>query len=248
MSNTTLNYHVHGMVQRQERYTWRRRFIRDVLLRQVGFRLLVKTNIEGAEHIPASGPTLVAMNHIAAIDPFVVTGVFGPRFVVPMSKIENYRNPVIAMMAWSWGVFPVRRGEVDRQALASMIALLENEYPVLIAPEGTRGPALGPAKDGMVYVATKTNAAIVPVGIEGSDQFPRSLWRLRRAPVVIRFGPAFRFRTEGRARVPREEMHHMTEQAMYQIARLLPEHRRGAYADLSRMATDSLEFIEPDWP
>jgi 1-acyl-sn-glycerol-3-phosphate acyltransferase len=243
-TDTSLSYQVHPIVRRQERYTWRRRFIRGVLLRQVGFRLLVRVDVHGLEHIPAAGPTLVIMNHIAAIDPFVVTGVFGPRFLVPMSKVENYRNPVVAAMALSWGVFPVRRGAVDRQALASTLALLEQGYPVLLAPEGTRNPALIEARDGMSYVAAKAGAMIVPMAIDGTEQFPGSLRRLRRAPVTVRIGRAFRFRTEGRRRVPRDELRRMTEQAMFQLAQLLPEHRRGAYRDLDRMATDQLAFVD----
>ncbi|MBN2305907.1 MAG: 1-acyl-sn-glycerol-3-phosphate acyltransferase [Anaerolineae bacterium] len=242
-SDTSFSAPVHTSVERQERYTWRRRFIRDVLLRQIGFRLLVKVQVEGLEHIPAAGPTLLAINHISAIDPFVVTGAVRSRFLVPMSKVENYRNPLIRLMADSWGVYPIRRGEVDRQALASTLALLKQDYPVLIAPEGTRNPALIEAKDGMSYIATKADAVIVPVGVEGTHEFPGSLKRLRRAPVTVRFGSAFRFRTEGRKRIPRDELHYMTVQAMYQIALLLPEYRRGFYNDLSQVDTGCLEFL-----
>ncbi|MBN1203254.1 MAG: 1-acyl-sn-glycerol-3-phosphate acyltransferase [Anaerolineae bacterium] len=236
--------HVHDVVYHQERYTLRRRFIRGFLLRQIGFHLLVKADVHGLEHIPAAGPTLLVMNHIAAIDPFVVVGVVRPRFVVPMSKIENYRHPVTGLMARSWGAYPVRRGEVDRQALGSTVALLDQGYPVLIAPEGTRQIALAEAKDGMTYVAIKAGAVIVPIGLEGTDQFPRSLKRLRRAHVTVRIGRAFRFRTGEQKRIPRDELRHMTREAMCQLAALLPEYRRGAYSDLDRQTTDYLEFVD----
>ncbi len=236
--------HLHPAVPHQERYDLRRRLLRDYLLRPVGFGLLVKLHIEGREHIPAGGPVILIMNHIGAIDPFVVVGAVTSRYVVPMSKIENYRNPLIALMARSWGVFPVRRGEVDRQALDSTLAVLDQNRPVLIAPEGTRHAALEEAKDGMTFVATRANAIIVPVGLDGTDQFPGSFKRLRRASVTIRFGRAFRLRMDGRARVPRDEMRHMTRETMYQLAALLPEHRRGYYADLDRMTTDHLEFLD----
>ena len=100
------------------------------------------------------------------------------------------------------------------------------------------------AKEGMVYVATKANASLVPVGVDGTDLFPGSLKRLRRAPVTIRFGRAFRLRTEGRPRIPRAEMHHMTREIMYQLASLLPEQRRGFYRDLDQMTTDYLDFFD----
>jgi 1-acyl-sn-glycerol-3-phosphate acyltransferase len=235
--------HVHPIVLRQERYDLRRRLLRDFLLRPVGFGLLVKPHVEGRERIPTSGPTLLIMNHVSAIDPFVVVGTVYPRYVVPMSKVENYRSPLIRLIIRSWGVYPVRRGEVDRQALASTLALLEQDRPVLIAPEGTRYPALSDAKDGMAYVATKANAIIVPVGLDGTDQFPASLKRLRRAQVTVWFGRPFRLRTGGRARIPRDEMRQMTRETMWQLAALLPARRRGVYSDLDRMTTDCLEFL-----
>jgi hypothetical protein len=37
-------------------------------------------------------------------------------------------------------------------------------------------------------------------------------------------------------------MAHMTREAMYQLASLLPEHRRGYYSDLSRLTTETLDF------
>lgn len=232
------------LVRLQRRYAVPRRFMRDILLRQIGLKLLVKARIAGVEHIPASGPTLLIMNHIAAIDPFIVVAAVTPRFVVPMSKIENYRNPVVGLMARSWGAYPVRRGEVDRQALDNTVALLREEYPVLIAPEGTRQPALSEAKNGMSYVALKANATIVPVGLDGTDQFPRSLKRLSRARVTVQFGPAFRLRSGEGSRVPRDVLHQMSQEIMVQLALLLPENRRGAYSDLSRKTTQYLEFAE----
>jgi 1-acyl-sn-glycerol-3-phosphate acyltransferase len=244
-SNLSTSNHIHPAIINQSRYALRRRLMRDLIMHPIGFRLLIKPHIEGTEHIPAAGPTMLVMNHIAAIDPFVVVGAVTARFVVPMSKIENFSNPFLALIARSWGVYPVRRGEIDRQALASTIALLEQGCPVLLAPEGTRQPALSEAKDGMTYVATKANAVIVPVGVDGTEQFPGSLKRLRRAHVTIRFGRAFRLRVEGRQRIPRDEMREMTRQVMYQLAQLLPEHRRGCYSDLDHIATDRLEFVDP---
>lgn len=236
--------HLHRTLTRQDRYTLRRRLLRDYLLRPVGFRLLVRPTIEGIEHFPAAGSTLVIMNHIAAIDPFVVVGAVTSRAVVPMSKIENYRNPLIALIAWAWGVFPVRRGEVDRQALDTTVALLEQDCPVLIAPEGTRQSALSEARDGTAYVATRANAIVAPVAVDGTDGFPATLKRLRPTPISLRFGRAFRFRTGGRARVPRAELRQMTREMMYQLASLLPEQRRGFYRDLDQATTDYLEFLD----
>jgi len=232
----------HPVTQHQERYNWIRHFIRDFLLRQIAFRFFVRVRVEGGEHIPSAGPIIVIMNHVAGIDPFVVVGVVKNRFLVPMSKIENYQHPIIGIMARSWGAYPVRRGEIDRQALASTLDLLNHGHAVLIAPEGTRNPALIEAKDGMTYVALKTNATIVPIGLEGTHNFPGCLKRLRRAQVEVHIGHPFRFAPSNPKRTPRDEMHQMTREAMWQLAALLPEDRRGSYSDLDQMTTTYLEF------
>lgn len=235
---------VHPVVLHQDRLDRRRRLLRDLLLRPIVFGLLVRAQVSGREHVPPAGPTIVIMNHVAGIDPFVVTAAMPQRFLVPMSKIENMQHPLIGLIGRLWGVYPVRRGEADRQALASTLALLGQNRPVLIAPEGTRSPAMIEAKDGTTYVATRANAQIVPVGLEGTDQFPASLKQLRRAQVTVQIGRPFRFRTEGRARIPRDELRQMTREMMYQIAQLVPAHRRGVYADLTQLTTDTLEFLD----
>lgn len=238
----TLEDHIHPIVLNQPRFGWRRRVLRDGLLRPLGFGALLRPVITGRDHIPATGPLIVIMNHIAAIDPFVVAGIITNRFLVPMSKEENLSHPLISLMIHAWGVYPVRRGEADRVALASTLELLRQGAAVLIAPEGTRNTALIEAKDGTAYIATKGNATILPIGLEGTDQFPRALKPLRRIPVTVNVGRPFRFHTEGSTRVPRQELRQMTREMMYQLAQLLPENRRGVYRDLDQLTTDTLVF------
>lgn len=212
-------------------------------MRGIGFRLLVKVTAMDADYVPDEGPLLLVMNHLAGIDPFVVVGAVRNRYVVPMSKVENTRHPIVGLLAKAWGAYPVRRGEVDRQAIASTLELMRQGRAVLLAPEGTRSPALQEAKHGMAYLATKSSAIVQPVGVDGTDQFPATLARLRRTPVTVRFGAPFRFQPNGDTRIPRDELHAMTQEAMYQLAALLPEHRRGVYADLSMATTHTLHFV-----
>lgn len=235
--------HILTIIENQERYTWRRTILRDLLLRPIGFGLLARVRVEGREHIPPEGPTLVIMNHIAGLDPIIMLGVIRPRFLVPMSKIENYANPFLRLMSNAWGAFPVRRGEVDRKALTSTIALLKQGAAVLIAPEGHRQPALSHPKDGMAYVATKAQALILPVGLEGTTEFPGCYKRGKRPQVQVRIGRAFTLDTGSRERIPREELTQMTHEAMYQLAALVPDYRRGEYADLDHATTDYLRFV-----
>lgn len=242
-STTPSRLAVHEVVYRQEQIDRRRGFLRDVLMRRIGFGLLVNVTAIDPQNVPDSGPLLLVMNHIAAIDPFVVVGAVQNCYVVPMSKVENTRHPVVGLLARAWGAYPVRRGEVDRRAIASTLELMRQGRAILLAPEGTRHPHLQEAKHGMAYLATKGGATVLPVGVEGTDRFPGTLLRLRRTPVTVRFGAPFRFSTNGDGRIARVELHAMTQEAMYQLAALLPEHRRGVYHDLSQATTEMLQFL-----
>ncbi len=231
------------IVARQGRYTLPRRMIRDGLLRPIGFRLIIKPTVTGFENIPATGPTLLVMNHIGFVDPVVVVGVVKQRWVIPMSKVENFKIPVIGQLARLWGAYPVHRDQIDRKALQDTVDLLKAGHCVLIAPEGTRQKQMIAAKAGFTYVAIKTNATIVPIGLEHTDLVVGNLKRFKRTRVEVRFGPAFRFKTDGRTRIPRDEMDTMTHEAMYQLAKLVSEHRRGFYSDFRHATTSTLEFV-----
>ncbi len=237
----TSRAHVHPAVPHQERYDTRRRVLNRLIVRPIVLGLLVKSTIEGREHIPPHGALIAVMNHMSGIDPFVVVGAM-TRDLVPMSKMENYTHPIVGIMARVWGAFPVRRGEVDRQALASALAVLAQDRALLVAPEGTRRPVLSEAKDGVTYLALRAGAPILPIGLDNTDRFPGDWKRLRRPHITVRFGQPFRLRAE-EGRAARDTMHHMTREIMYQIAALIPPERRGFYSDLDCATTETLEFL-----
>jgi 1-acyl-sn-glycerol-3-phosphate acyltransferase len=220
-----------------------RRFLR-FLIRTIGFTLLAKLDrVEGLENVPAQGPAILMINHIAFVDPIAVLHVL-PRNIVPMAKIEAYDLPVVGIFPRLWDVIPVRREEFDRRAVQRALAVLAAGEIILVAPEATRSPRLQVGKEGVAYIAARANAPIVPVGIEGTPGFPtfRSSSRWRGPGISIRFGRAFRFRLNS-GRPDRDRLRRMTDEAMYQLARLLPEARRGVYADLSQASQETLELL-----
>jgi 1-acyl-sn-glycerol-3-phosphate acyltransferase len=228
--------------QQSMRYKWRRRILRDFLLRQIGFRVLVKPHVQGLENIPPSGATILMMNHTIAIDGVIVLGVIPQRDVIPVLKAENFQGGLIGFLSNNWGAVGIRRGEVDREALRTILELLELGQLVLMAPEGTRQKQLMRPKDGLAYIALKSDVLIVPTGIFDGDTWVQDLFRPHRTHIQVRFGKPFTLKkTDGR-RVSREEMSAMTDEMMYQLACLLPESYRGEYADLTRMTTNYLEF------
>lgn len=211
------------------------------LIDHIAWRWLAKIDrVEGLENLPPTGPAILMINHIAFIDPIVVLGNL-PRNIVPMAKVEVYWIPVWGIFPWLWDVIPVRRGEADREALMRALAVLRAGEIVLVAPQGTRQKSLGRAKEGIAYLAHKSGAPIVPAAIEGTEGFPSlSRQRWSQPGAVVTLGKPFRFKPAA-GRLPREALRQMTDEAMYRLAAMLPEGRRGVYADLSKATSDYIE-------
>jgi 1-acyl-sn-glycerol-3-phosphate acyltransferase len=208
--------------------------------------LLVKVDhVEGLEYFPAKGAGIIMMNHVAFVDSLFVMNEL-PRNVVPMAKIEVYDYPVIGIFPRLWRVIPVRREEVDRQALRAAMDVLAAGEIVLMAPEGTRshGVGLQEAKEGVAYIATRSGTPILPAAVIDTKGFPalRFTSRWKGPGAVLRFGRPFRFRSEP-ARPDRALMRKMTDEAMYVLSALLPENLRGVYADLSKSTQDTIEWL-----
>ena len=183
------------------------------------------------------------INHISFIDPFVVANPL-PRNLVALAKVEVYDYPIVGIIPKLLGVIPVKRDEVDRHAVQSCLEVLQAGEMLLLAPEGTRGPALRRGLEGVAYLASRSGASVVPVAIDGTDGFPalRFTKRWRKPGGRIRFGQPFRYHADLR-RAKAQVLRQMTDEAMYVLAAMLPENRRGVYADLSRATQETFDWL-----
>ncbi|MDQ6418255.1 lysophospholipid acyltransferase family protein [Paenibacillus sp. LHD-117] len=134
-------------------------------LLRVLYRLLFRLEARGLHHIPASGPVVLASNHISNLDPPTI-GVLVPRKVNFMAKEELFKVPVLGPLISAFGAFPVKRGGVSKEAIKSAITLLKAGNVLGIFPEGSRNNA-GAAKKGTAMIAIRSGATIVPVAIVG---------------------------------------------------------------------------------
>lgn len=229
-----------------QEFETRRRFLR-FLIRWIGFTLLVKLDsVTGLENLPAEGPGILMINHIAFVDPIAVLHVIPRRNIIPMAKIEVYTYPLIGIFPRLWGVIPVRREEADRRAIQMAMDVLKAGEIILIAPESTRSPQLQEAKEGVAYIASRSGAPVIPVAIDDTPGYPAIRYSKRWSGpgAKIHFGPAFRFKPELK-RPDRFMLRKMTDEAMYVLSALLPPHRRGLYSDLSKATQETIEFIKP---
>jgi len=206
------------------------------------FLILLDLEVEGLENILPEGPLIFAQNHMIFVDT-VLGAAFIDREVVGMSKVENYHNPVFAVLLTLYGTFPVRRGEVDRRALRTALKVLEAGKVLGAAPEGTRSKTntLQKGKDGLAYLAVKADVPILPVAVWGQEKFWQQLRKLRRTEVKVVMGKPFIFEP-GEGKLTREQLTQMTDEMMYRLAALLPPEYRGYYGDLSA-ATE--EYLRP---
>jgi 1-acyl-sn-glycerol-3-phosphate acyltransferase len=228
------------------RYERNRRVLRWMIT-NIGWRFLARVDysrIAGLEYLPATGPAILMINHIAFVDPILVLGNL-PRNIVPLAKAEVYDIPVWGIFPKLWNVIPVHREEMDRRALEGALQVLAAGEVILIAPEATRHEALGEAREGVAYLGHKSGAPIIPVAVENTPGYPTVMgpWNARKPGAYFRLGPAFRYKPVP-GRLPRERLRQMTDEALYQLALLLPEHRRGYYGDLTQATTDTIERVE----
>jgi 1-acyl-sn-glycerol-3-phosphate acyltransferase len=161
-------------------------------------RLLFRVRVTGLEHVPARGPTLLAFNHVSALDGPVLAIEFGrsvkrpTRFLV---AAEFFAKRFHGWVLRTFEQIPIRRGDNDAGALDAALDALRTGSVIAIAPEGNVNPdpdELQRIRGGVARLALPTGAPIVPVGIWGTqERWPRAglNWgRPRRPRLAISFG------------------------------------------------------------
>ncbi len=147
--------------------------------------VLTRLRDYGVERVPLEGGIVIAANHFSWIDPPAL-GAVSPRPVYYMAKVEAHRVPGLGQLMRSFGAFPVRRGESDRDAVRTMREIVSSGGALGMFVEGTRqrSGVPGKAQPGAAMVALNESVPIVPAAIHGSQH-----WRLGQLrPRVHRLG------------------------------------------------------------
>ncbi len=130
-----------------------------------------RVEVQGeTQNLHADGPLILAPVHRSNLDSMLVAGASSRRCRA-LAKDSMFAKQPFAWLISSLGAFPVARGTADREALRAARMLLDKGEAMFVFPEGTRqsGPEVGEVFDGVAYLAAKTGARVVPVGIAGTE-------------------------------------------------------------------------------
>lgn len=219
----------------------------------------VTTTIKGLTHllcrvdgsqlarVPEQGPLIIVTNHVNFLDVPVLYIHLQPRPLSGFAKAETWDNPALAMLADLWGAIPLQRGEVDLSALRAALDAVEQGRILGVAPEGTRSGNghLQAGQPGIVLLALRSQAPLLPVVTYGGEHLQRNLGRLRRTDVHVAVGRPF-YLVAPAGPVTRQVRSQMTDEIMYQVAALLPPGYRGAYSEQDRATCNYLRFHSED--
>ncbi len=223
------------MTDLHEQYPYpRRRFPRYIMNKMANGLLHMLSNFQviGRENIPQSGPLLVVGNHFHFADPVLMLAI-SPWPIEFLGGFQFVDGPKwIHWLPSLWGFYKLRRGNASKDALRAGTAVLQQNGTLGIFPEGgSWADVLRPPRPGTAYLAVRSGARVLPIGIDGlTNMFPY-LGQRKRATVTVRIGRPFGpFTAEGRGRQRREQLAAISDEIMLQIAALLPPDHHGIYS------------------
>jgi 1-acyl-sn-glycerol-3-phosphate acyltransferase len=142
------------------------------------FWLLFRPQVTGREHVPLSGPVILASNHLSFIDSIAIPTV-APRKVAYLAKAEYFTGTGITgwlsrTLFTALGALPVQRQthRAAQAALDTALGVLEDGGAFGIYPEGTRSRdgRLARGKTGVAWLALTADCPVVPVAVAGTDE------------------------------------------------------------------------------
>lgn len=135
-------------------------------------RIVYKLKVVGIENVPKEGAVIFCGNHRTYLDPPLVVVTAG-RHMRFMAKEELRKNWLFAFLGVIFDAIYVKRDSKDISAMKDALKTLKSGECVGLFPEGTRNGLEkndGKLKNGAAYLALKTGAKIVPIGIQGDTK------------------------------------------------------------------------------
>jgi len=192
--------------------------------------------------VPAKGPLILITNHVHMPEIPTLFLRLTPRKVTGMLLASRWDNPLFRWMLNAFHIVPLKRGEADLAGLRKGLEMLAQDYIVILDPEGTRSHTgiLQAGRPGMVLMALRSGAPLIPVVHYGSENYKHNIVRGRRTDFHFVVGRPFHIKPQTASELHDHRDAIVTE-VMAQMAALLPPEYRGAYAD-TPVTTEFLSF------
>jgi 1-acyl-sn-glycerol-3-phosphate acyltransferase len=178
-------------------------------------RLLARVTTEELEHVPPTGPVILAANHRDNLDPYLVAHLV-PRMVHTAARPDAFGTGPLCALWRRLGAFPA-----DAWGLRYALTLLNEGGVVAIFPQATISTELRDASGAVGLLALRSGAPVVPVAISGTEAVHATCAVTKRAFISVRFGPSMTFTRNGLCS-PRSQT--IADEILRQVGALLGEH------------------------
>ena len=202
-------------------------------------RVLFRPWVRGMENIPATGPVILASNHLSFSD-----SIFLPlqsrRPVVFLAKSEYFTGKGIkgALTRWFFkatGQLPIDRsgGKASGASLNTGLKVLSQGQVLGIYPEGTRSPdgRLYRGRTGIARMVLESKVPVIPVAMIDTEKVQpigKRLPRIRRIGIVV--GTPLDFSRFDGMEGDRIVLRAVTDEIMYELRLLSGQEYVDAYA------------------
>lgn len=135
-------------------------------------KIVYRLEIIGKENVPKDEATIFCGNHRTYLDPPLIVATAG-RHMRFMSKEELAENKFLAFLGLVFDAIYVKRDSKDITAMKEALKTLKSGGCIGLFPEGTRNGFEkndGKIKNGAAYLALKTGANLLPIGIQGDSK------------------------------------------------------------------------------
>lgn len=199
---------------------------------------------EALTRVPAHGPLIIVGNHVQLLEIPLLYARLQPRRMHGLVLAERWKNPVLGWMLNTAESIPLERGGININSIHTAVDVLKRGEILAIMPEGTRSRSgcLQAGHSGVVLLALKSKAPILPLVTYGGEKARDNLKKFRRTDFFINVGEPFTLNYEG-SQANSQQRVQMLDEIMYRMAALLPPEYRGVYANLPAGYQNTMPFI-----
>ena len=209
--------------------------------------ILFRPKVKGLRHVPASGPLIIASNHLSFSDSIFMPLVV-PRKVTFLAKSEYFTSPgpkgLLKKLTFiALGQVPVDRsgGRRSEAALITGLKVLAEGKCLGIYPEGTRSPdgRLYKGRTGIARLAIESGAPIIPVAMFNTEKIqPTGTVVPKVMRVKMIFGEPMYFQGDSSDLLYLREV---TDKIMATIQEMSEQEYVDTYATKAKKATEEIE-------